>query len=189
MNPLWRLLKVAILAFLGMSIALAAKSWVLWHDAGQMATATIAVEMSATSDEPNHLTESESLVFMVLYDTPEESAAFARQALAAQAVTGKSRDAELERHILARLVAIRLHRKASDVACMKAFLRTAHFGKKDYGMDAAITSLFPDSSGTLNMQQAVTLAALITAPELRKDPDRLQQRIEALKKRLQERIT
>ena len=187
MNLLWKILKVAFLALIGISIALGTKTWVMWNDAGQRVDAYLLKQQHVIA-QPIRLTETESLVSMALYQDASQTARLARQAIAAKVTSRKAPKNQLERAALQRLAEVRLRRALSDEASIKAYLNTAYYGGEDYGLKSASRSLFGTGPASIGLHEAATLAALLRDPGVRNDAETLQQRADLLLDHIQERL-
>jgi 1A family penicillin-binding protein len=72
----------------------------------------------------------------------------------------------VERKIKEILLAIKLERALSKNEILRRYLNTVYMGKGAYGVEAAAETYFGVPAKELNLQQAATLAGVISGPEL-----------------------
>lgn len=179
------LLRITSLICLGIFIAAGTKAWLFWRDAGEIVHDLHACIPPGSSGE---LSDSERLVVLAQHSDINIAARDSRVTLVNRAIADRRSDQTLEWAILARLSTYRLSMQATDEACIKADLDTAYFGKGEYGIEAAVTSLFPGHTDALSLDEAATLAAILRVPRFRDNPDQLARHAEAARKRLEKRL-
>lgn len=94
----------------------------------------------------------------------------------ATSLMGEQRGTSVRWQVRRFMVACQLERRYDDRELLRMWLERAYFGREALGLEAASQSYFQKPSGALNSAESARLAALVRAPGLRTQPERLAER-------------
>jgi hypothetical protein len=104
----------------------------------------------------------------------------------ATSLMGEQRAMSVRWQVRRFMVACQLERRYDDREMLRMWLERAYFGREALGLEAASQSYFNKPSGALNSEESARLAALVRAPGLRTQPERLAERARLIQNRVAE---
>lgn len=104
----------------------------------------------------------------------------------ATSLMGEQRAMSVRWQVRRFMVACQLEQRYDDREMLRMWLERAYFGREALGLEAASQSYFSKPSGALNSEESARLAALVRAPGLRTQPERLAERARVIQNRVAE---
>lgn len=102
----------------------------------------------------------------------------------ATSLLGEQRGTSIRWQVRRLIVACQLEQRYDDRQMLRLWLEHAYFGREARGIEAAAHSYFDKSSSELDSAESARLAALLAAPGLRTQPERLAERARLIQNRV-----
>ena len=160
-------------------------TFMLWREAGRVLDRMHVRDGMRSEGSVAKLSAAETTMAAALFgQTPGRPGAMAAQNLTTMAFVDGSKPLTQQDQVTRRMAAAQLKHEFSDAALVHEYLETAYYGAGEYGMIRAARSMFGKEPADLTDEEVYTLAAILQAPALRSNPERLAQRVDALKQKV-----
>jgi hypothetical protein len=154
--------------------------------AGRLTAAEYTIAMNEYGETWRTRVEPCRTFAYLWFDMTSESAPTSTtvSARAATALMGEQRGNSVRWQVRRLIVSCQLERRFTDRQLLRLWLERAYFGREELGIENAARAYFGKSSSELNRNESARLAALISAPSLRSQPERWTERARLIQERV-----
>ena len=160
-------------------------TFMLWREAGRVLDHMHVRERMRTSQPIRQLSYGEHTVAGALFGSAGRGEVLAAQNITSMAFAESKAPHSLKTLVLRRVASEQLEQEFSSTELIHEYLELAYYGSGEYGLEQASRSMFGKDPADLTREEALALAAIARIPALRNNPEKLAERVELLKLRVE----